>query len=61
MIGSTFHIELMAWSRPSDAGNLPAARVGHATTLIGNHLIVFGGGNADGRLFNDMYALDTGR
>ena len=50
----------MIWSRPTDAGNIPAPRVGHATALVGQHLIVFGGGNSEGRHFNDMLALDTG-
>jgi Galactose oxidase, central domain len=39
-------------------GSGPVGRVGHAVTMVGSKLFIFGGGKADGGCLNDMWAFD---
>ena len=52
-------VEPMAWSRPCDTGGIPSPRAGLSATCIGTCFIIFGGGTPDGKLYGDLYVLDT--
>jgi hypothetical protein len=47
------------WTVAYVAGTSPAARSRHTMTLVGTKMYVLGGGD-DARVYNDVYALDTG-
>eukprot|EP01121_Diplochlamys_sp_Union-15-3_P022534 TRINITY_DN9626_c0_g1_i1.p1 TRINITY_DN9626_c0_g1~~TRINITY_DN9626_c0_g1_i1.p1 ORF type:complete len:537 (+),score=87.91 TRINITY_DN9626_c0_g1_i1:197-1612(+) len=51
--------ETMAWSQAYTAGTSPCARSRHTATLTGNRLFVIAGGGDTGRVYNDVYVLDT--
>ncbi|ORY84376.1 hypothetical protein BCR37DRAFT_336452, partial [Protomyces lactucae-debilis] len=50
-----------AWSIAAVNGGKPVSRSGHSMTLVGSHLIIFGGKGANGIIFNDMlmYNVET--
>ena len=45
------------WLRAVTVGPTPVGRYGHAVTMVGHKLYVFGGQH-DGNFFNDMWAFD---
>eukprot|EP01111_Echinosteliopsis_oligospora_P009647 TRINITY_DN2862_c1_g1_i2.p1 TRINITY_DN2862_c1_g1~~TRINITY_DN2862_c1_g1_i2.p1 ORF type:complete len:381 (-),score=125.34 TRINITY_DN2862_c1_g1_i2:607-1749(-) len=54
--------DTMTWRKPevkarSSTADFPSPRAGHTSSLIGPHMLVWGGG--DGRIQADMYGLDT--
>eukprot|EP01112_Ceratiomyxa_fruticulosa_P000175 TRINITY_DN1018_c0_g2_i5.p1 TRINITY_DN1018_c0_g2~~TRINITY_DN1018_c0_g2_i5.p1 ORF type:complete len:592 (+),score=135.87 TRINITY_DN1018_c0_g2_i5:256-2031(+) len=56
------NIDTFTWTRVPNVGrsgneDIPSPRAGHTATLVGRHMLVMGGGN--GRVFCDMYCLDT--
>ena len=51
-------LRLMEWSSPRVSLEGPAARGRHTVEVMGSVLFVFGGG-AEGRVFDDFWALDT--
>lgn len=53
-----FSVDTLAWSRPSDTGDLPVPRAGHSCTMVGTRLFAFAGGD-DQTFFNDLHVLDT--
>eukprot|EP01138_Halocafeteria_seosinensis_P007722 gb/GECG01007890.1/.p1 GENE.gb/GECG01007890.1/~~gb/GECG01007890.1/.p1 ORF type:complete len:995 (+),score=107.17 gb/GECG01007890.1/:1-2985(+) len=52
-------VQPMAWSRPCDTGGIPSPRAGLSATSVGTCFVIFGGGTPDGKLYNDLYVLDT--
>lgn len=52
----------MEWSRPTQQGDIPTPRAGHAGVTVGeNWFIVGGGDNKSGTQFEDYYLfLDMG-
>eukprot|EP01117_Protostelium_nocturnum_P008108 TRINITY_DN288_c0_g1_i4.p1 TRINITY_DN288_c0_g1~~TRINITY_DN288_c0_g1_i4.p1 ORF type:complete len:489 (+),score=129.23 TRINITY_DN288_c0_g1_i4:54-1469(+) len=50
-------LKTMAWSEAYVAGQPPAARSRHTSTLIGDKLFIFAGGD-DLRVYNNLYVLD---
>ncbi|XP_028059170.1 RING finger protein B-like isoform X2 [Camellia sinensis] len=52
------------WISPTVRGEVPEAREGHSAALIGKRLFIFGGcgkssDNADEKLYDDLYILNT--
>ncbi|TBU41845.1 galactose oxidase, partial [Dichomitus squalens] len=45
------------WTRITVSGAAPKGRIGHSVVMIGPKIYVFGG-EADGRLFNDLWCFD---
>ncbi len=57
---SVFSLQRNEWSHPTQLGQVPTARTNHSAVLIApGHVLIFGGCNAQGQLFNDAYVLDT--
>ncbi|KAF2069331.1 hypothetical protein CYY_009352 [Polysphondylium violaceum] len=55
-----FNTETNEWSQPKlsvDSEETPQPRAGHSASMIGHHMVIFGGG--DGHIINDFYGLDT--
>ncbi|KYQ93592.1 Kelch repeat-containing protein [Tieghemostelium lacteum] len=56
-----FNIEESTWHQVQYSLNegdlVPPPRAGHTATMIGQHMLLFGGG--DGKIINDCYLLDT--
>jgi hypothetical protein len=58
----------LTWTKPKVSGQNPSPRAGHSASLycthplnvhlIDNKLIIFGGGDAEGNLFADLYFAD---
>ena len=56
----SFDTSSATWSTWSCKGTPPSARAGHTTDRVGNHLVLFGGGNGV-KILNDVHilSLDT--
>eukprot|EP01132_Coremiostelium_polycephalum_P010323 gene10323-12668_t len=54
-----FDTELCEWSQPTlhPDSEIPNPRAGHSASIIGNHMVLFCGG--DGHILNDFYGLDS--
>lgn len=51
---------LLNWTSVSATGSSkPSARYGHAATVVGTRVYVFGGRGERGAVFNDLWALDV--
>jgi len=54
-----FDLETMEWTNyPQKGQNKPDARFWHSACSLNNKLYIFGGGNKDKGLYNDLYTLD---
>lgn len=47
------------WHCPKIGGKAPAERYGHAATVIGTDVYIFGGKGGKGMLYNDLWCLDV--
>eukprot|EP00300_Choanocystis_sp_HF-7_P027664 c32854_g1_i1.p1 GENE.c32854_g1_i1~~c32854_g1_i1.p1 ORF type:complete len:654 (-),score=103.14 c32854_g1_i1:69-1874(-) len=56
----SFALDTRSWQQPSIQGHPPAARAGHTSLSVGTFgMYVFGGGDANGRRFKDLYVLEN--
>lgn len=53
-----FSIDRNTWSTMRLAGSHLSKRAGHSASLVGQKILVFGGGDVDGCIFSDFYSLD---
>ena len=55
-----FDIDSSMWIRVKPVGYQPPKRCGHsATSVNSSKILIFGGGDADGDLFSDLYSLQV--
>ncbi|XP_063295318.1 rab9 effector protein with kelch motifs-like [Pelobates fuscus] len=56
-----FNPEYKIWYQPMVKGVLPLARFGHTATLLGKHVVIFGGKRTPSPIYlNDVHILDLG-
>ena len=55
-----FNVENNTWIQIKPAGEIPNRRCGHTATMINgdSKILVFGGGDDDGKIYSDLYSLD---
>lgn len=53
-------LKTMEWGELDTTGDAPGSRGGHAATLLGNKVYIFGGEDAARRPLSDLYVLDLG-
>ena len=54
-----FSTKLMSWTKIKTSGQQPLARAGHSAVIHAEKIIIFGGANSEGEIYEDMYSLDT--
>lgn len=52
-----FNIESNTWIRVNAAGQLPQRRCGHTTSIYDQKILLFGGGDVEGKIFGDVCSL----
>jgi hypothetical protein len=51
-------LEAYEWKLLQTSGDPIEARRGHSGTIVGKHMIIFGGINSKGKYLDDLYHMD---
>jgi len=54
----TFNTDNLEWRSFKPSGEGIDGRRGHSASLVGRHMVIFGGANTRGAYTNDVYYLD---